>query len=67
MIEIGDLCWDKDKQVFGYVGEILNHVHHYNAVPCGLIHVIHWNDGRRICVDYLTAYGFKYRAWHLHE
>jgi hypothetical protein len=58
VIQIGDLCWDKDKRVFGYVGEILNHAYPY---------VIHWNDGRRNWVDYLTAYGFKYRAWHLYD
>jgi hypothetical protein len=58
MIQIGDLCWDKDKKVFGVVGEILNHVYPY---------VIHWNDGRKNWVDYLTAYGFRYRAWNLND
>ncbi len=57
-IQIGDLCWNDTNKMFGVVAEIVKHRYPF---------VIEWNDGKKNWVDYMTAYHWKHKAWHLHE
>jgi hypothetical protein len=62
-IDIGDLCWDDVNKTFGVVAN----AHSSEVVRHRFPFVIEWNNGKRHWVDYMTAYHFKHKAWHLHE